>query len=211
MSINTSFGSSGDFLTTVSVSIDATVLFSIGGDSFLNFPIEPGDRARSLDKNFRPKYAELIVLATLQASIGAIAKAGLVGEELLQRQTNWTCLVSNLRRKHTGGWLHLYPVEPSRAEASHVIRLEEGSPDPRRKRPGLVAEETLEKIWNLNPSNYRKGFRRLLHCVSEGCPPTTGEENQLIVRRIVVRRLGRRRIREKAEGGAGGLRLRERW
>ena len=37
-----------------------------------------------------------------------------------------------------------------------------------------------------------------------------GEENQLIARRSVAQRLGRPRIREKAEGAAGGLGLRRR-
>lgn len=99
MSINTSCGSSGKFLTTVSVSMGGetflntscgssgsflnTVSVSIAGETFLNFPNEPGERARSLGKIFRPKCAKLVILATLQTSIEAIAKAGLVGEELL--------------------------------------------------------------------------------------------------------------------------------
>ena len=86
ISINTSRGSSGKFLTAVSV--------SISGETFLNFPSESGERARNLGKILRPKCAKLTILATLQqASIGAIAKLGLVGEEMLQRQTNGTWLV----------------------------------------------------------------------------------------------------------------------
>ena len=194
MSINTSCGSSGKFLTTVSVSMGGetflntscsssgsflnTVSVSIAGETFLNFPNEPGERARSLGKNFRPKCSKHIILATLQASIGAIAKAGLVGEELLQRQTNWTWLVgvvTNLRRSTPRAGCTY--IQTSRGLTCDPIRRESGS---KEETAGTCSVETPKR------SGIR--IRAITAGASDGCPPTTGEENQLIARRCVARR-----------------------
>ena len=98
----------------------------------------------------------------------------------------------------------------SRAEASPFIRLEEGSPDPRTKRPGLVAVETPKRTGIRIRAITARAPVDCSTAPRKDAPQRWERENQLIARRSVARRLGRPRIREKAEGSAGELGLRRR-